>query len=690
MKSVLPELIAGTILGALVNSLYALAISQAADSPKVLYWHDPMVPGHRFDKPGKSPVRDGQLVPVYARDARSEESAVSDLNVQSPEIRSSEVKKSSVAPVAKAVAPADEGRAAGIPHVQLSPEICTAEGTKGSFPLLAKAVAPADEGKMAGSPHMHHSPATHTVEVTKDSVVPVVAKSVGAADESKSAGHSHAQHGPAILIAEVTKSSVAPVAKAIGPTTGGVAFAGNSQSSSAPDSAAGKKVLYWHDPMVPGHKFDKPGKSPFMDMQLVPVYADDAGDEGKAVISSRMQQSLGIRTAEVKKASLAPVVEAVGSVAYNERDIVLVQARSNGFVEKLYARAQFDRVRKGEPLADLYVPDWIAAQEEYLAASRMRGSKGMMDAARQRMRLAGMNDDQIRLVESSRKLRPRVTITAPATGVVAELAVREGATVMAGAPMFRINGLETVWVNADVPENLLPQVRPGNAVEARIPSLPGAVFEGKVSAILPEINQATRTVRARVDLKNPEGKLLPGMFASVNFTSASRQEELTVPAEAVIQTGKRAVVMVAEDDGKFVPVDVEIGIEANGQTEIRKGLKAGQKVVVSGQFLIDSEASLKSAASRASGLSAPAGNKADNQTHRGEGKVESIGKDQIMLSHGPMPSLQWGSMTMGFRLPANGLPGNIKVGDSVVFAIRQTSDGMFELTTISSSATVTR
>ena len=481
--------------------------------------------------------------------------------------------------------------------------------------------------------------------------------------------------------------------KMVSPASGAAVPAGGSvQQGSANDPATGKKILYWHDPMVPGQKFDKPGKSPFMDMQLVPVYADGDGDEGKVTISPRVQQNLGVRTAMVTKGALAPAVETVGSVAYNERDVAVVQARSNGFVERLYVRAPLDPVRKGQPLAELYVPEWVAAQEEYLSARRItaqsetRGLEALLDGARQRMRLVGMTEDQIRLVESTGKVHARLTVSAPIGGVVAELGAREGMTVMAGAPLFRINGLGTVWVNAEVRENQASEVRPGSPVEARTPALPGSVFKGRVTAILPEVNPATRTFKARVELANPNGQLVPGMFATVNFTPATRKEALLVPSEAVIQTGKRSVVIVAQGDGKFAPIDVEIGLETNGQSEIRKGLEVGQKVVVSGQFLVDSEASLKGTATRMSDVPAPEGAKAGGPTHRGEGRVESIGKEEITLSHGPIPSLQWGAMTMGFKPPASGLPKNIAVGDTVTFEIRQTKDGAFEITTISPTA----
>lgn len=375
---------------------------------------------------------------------------------------------------------------------------------------------------------------------------------------------------------------------------------GAHQSTPGKPAPAARTPLYWHDPMVPGQRFDRPGKSPFMDMQLVPVYAGEGGDEGKVAISPRMQQNLGVRTALVARGQLAAGLTAVGSVAYNERDQVLVQARANGFVEKLYVRATLDHVRKGQPLLELYVPDWIAAQEEFLTARRLQsaGMAGVAGSARQRMLLAGMSEEQVRLVESSGLVHPRVTVTAPGSGVVAELAVREGMTVAPGALLFRLNGVGSVWVNADVPESQAAQLRPGMSVEVHAPGLPGAVFKGKLGAILPEVNTTTRTLKARVEVDNPSGQLVPGMFASLRFSGGPGKEVLTVPTEAVIQTGTRSVVMVAEGDGRFHAADVEAGIEANGQTEIRSGLEAGQRVVVSGQFLVDSDASLKGTASR--------------------------------------------------------------------------------------------
>jgi Cu(I)/Ag(I) efflux system membrane fusion protein len=420
-----------------------------------------------------------------------------------------------------------------------------------------------------------------------------------------------------------------------------------------------------------------------MDMQLVPVYADEGSDQGGVAISSRMQQNLGIRTAEAVRGEVAPKVEAVGTVAWNERDVAMVQARANGFVEKLHVRAPLDPVRKGQALAEIYVPEWVAAQEEYLGARRIVGAglDVLREGALQRMRLAGMDDAQIRLVEETGKAHPRTTIVAPIDGVAGELTVREGMTVMSGAPLFRINGLSTVWVNAEVPENLAAHVRPGNAVEARAAALPGRTFKGKVSAILPEVNPATRTIKARVELANPGGQLVPGMFATVDFAAAARREVVMVPTEAVIQTGKRTVVVLADAaaDGKqrLVPVDVEIGAESGGMTEVRKGIAPGQKVVVSGQFLIDSEASLKATTTRLA-----EGGAAGVSAYSGTGKVEAIGGDSVTLSHGPIPALKWGPMTMEFKPPKGGMPAGIAPGAAVSFDFVQTPQGEFALTAI--------
>jgi membrane fusion protein, copper/silver efflux system len=367
------------------------------------------------------------------------------------------------------------------------------------------------------------------------------------------------------------------------------------------DPATGREVLYYHDPMVPGKRFDAPAKSPFMDMMLVPVYAGAGGnDTGTVTVSPRVQQNLGLATAAVVEGTLAPKVSAVGNIAWNERDQAIVAARAAGVVEKLYARAQFDRIAAGAPVADLFVPDWVAAQEEFLSLRRSTASDmaPLIDAARQRMRLVGMVEAQIAEVEKTGRVQARTTVRAPIGGLIAEVMAREGMAVVAGASLVRIAGLGTVWAQAEVPESQAALLKPGTPVRATTPALAGLAFTGRVQSLLPDVNPTTRTIKARVELNNAGMRLVPGMTVSMSFADLQADKVLLVPSDAVIQTGTRSVVMLAEDGGRFRPVEVETGIESGGQTAIRKGLSAGQRVVVSSQFLIDSEASLKAVESR--------------------------------------------------------------------------------------------
>ena len=445
------------------------------------------------------------------------------------------------------------------------------------------------------------------------------------------------------------------------------------------DPMNGEKVLYYHDPMVPGKRFDSPAKSPFMDMMLVPVYAGAPGtDASNVTVSSRVQQNLGLRTAEVMQGTLSPQLQAVGSIAFNERDQSVIQARATGFIEKLYVRATLDAVRAGQPFADLYVPEWVAAQQEFLAIKKAVGNDApLIAAARQRMLLVGMTQTQIDRVESSGSTQTHVTITAPSSGVVAELVAREGMTITPGMTLARINGLATVWALAEIPESQIAQIRTGTNVEARSPGAPGTVFLGTVQAILPEVAPSTRTVKARVQLANPGNALVPGMLVTMQLMDKQKTPALLVPTEAIIATGQRNVVMLAEGAGRYRPVNVETGIESGGQTEIKKGVTAGQRVVVSSQFLIDSEASLK-------GVEAKLNHEAPAKpvAHQGEGRIDAIDKDGVTLSHGPVPTIGWGSMTMVFRPPASGLPRDVAVGDKVQFDFAMPKGGEPTLTDI--------
>ena len=370
----------------------------------------------------------------------------------------------------------------------------------------------------------------------------------------------------------------------------------------APASGA-RKILYWHDPMVPNVKFDKPGKSPFMDMPLVPVYADDGGGGGEVRVSPNVVQNLGIRLGRVEKATVPAHLLAVGSVAFDERLLELVQSRVEGYVTRLHVKTPLERVRRGQPLAEILAPQWLEAEQEYLALldARSPGAQAIRAAARRRLVVLGVPEATIRAVESKRTTDASTTMYAPIDGTVTELGVREGAAFMPGTTLFRINGLATVWVNAQIPEAKISFIPTGSTVEAHATAWPGEAFTGRVIALLPEVDPETRTFTARVALENSDRKLTPGMYVSLDFTRPAGEPQLLVPSEAVITTGERSVVIVARGGGTFDVVNVTVGTEQDGRSTILSGLNEGQSVVVSGQFLIDSEASLKSTASRLEG-----------------------------------------------------------------------------------------
>ena len=376
----------------------------------------------------------------------------------------------------------------------------------------------------------------------------------------------------------------------------GLAKLGVKPALTLPPAPAARQVLYWFDPMVPGQHFDKPGKSPFMDMQLVPKYADQAGGQGGVRIDPAQAQSLGVRLAVVTRGALPGGINAVGTIDFNERDLTVVQARSGGFVQRAYGHAPGDVVAAGAPLADILVPEWTGAQAEFLAVARS-GNAALAAAARQRLSLLGMSAAQIARVAETGRTLTVATLTTPSGGVIRTLGVRAGMTVTAGQTLAEISGLDRVWLNAAVPEAATGAVRLGESVTAALAAYPGETFRGQVTAILPQADTASRTLTVRIELPNPGGRLRPGMFANVQFAGQA-QSALLIPSEAVIRTGKRALVMIAHEGGRFEPAEVRTGREAGERIEILAGLSEGEKIVASGQFLIDSEASLSGVPAR--------------------------------------------------------------------------------------------
>lgn len=491
----------------------------------------------------------------------------------------------------------------------------------------------------------------------------------------------------------IAAAAVAAVALAAGGFFAGrhVDTSEHTQATSAP--AAGqqgeRKVLYWHDPMVPGPRFDKPGKSPFMDMQLVPVYADEQNDTGVKV-SPGVQQNLGIRTATVTRTQVASSFDAVGTVQFDERLTEAVQTRVNGYVERLLVRAPMEYVRRGQPLATIYAPDWLGPQNEYLALKRAGVSQDLLAAARDRMRAMSIPGALIRQSEQGGSAQARFTVAAPVSGVVAELGVRDGVAVNPGMTLFRIAGLERVWAVAEVPETQSVRLQRGQKVKAALQADASQTFDGELKEILPQVSSNTRTVQARFEVANKAGRLTPGMLLRLQVAGPA-SSRLVVPAEAVIRTGTRAVAIMRNAAGGFEPREVQLGADLGDQLEVTQGLNEGDQVVASGQFLIDSEARLKSvlgalaaaapastpaASAAASAASAPAG------VHQAAGKVESVDAEGITITHGPVPTLKWPGMTMGFSKPNPKAFPDVKAGDTVRFEFKQGGPMGYELVAV--------
>ena len=401
---------------------------------------------------------------------------------------------------------------------------------------------------------------------------------------------------------------VAAVAFIVGRTYPARPVAASAAPSGSAATPAERIVLYWHDPMVPGQRFDKPGKSPFMDMQLVPVYAQGSGGNGAASgvqVSAAVQQSLGLRMATVRRTTISSSFDAVGAVQFDERRNVAVQTRVAGYVEHLAVRALMEQVRKGQALATVFAPDWVGPQNELIALQRSGAPAELVAAARDRLRVLSIPDEMVRRSLAAGTAQARFTLASPANGVVAELGVRDGMAVSPGTTLYRIAGLETVWAVAEVPEAQAVRLVRGQKVRAVLQADASRSFEGELKEILPEVSSATRTLKARFEVDNRAGRLVPGMLLRMAIAGPPA-ERLVLPAEAVIRTGKRAVVIVRNAQGGFEPREVSLGADFGDDVEIMAGVAAGDSVVASGQFLIDSEAHLSSALGSLAAPAAPA------------------------------------------------------------------------------------
>ena len=371
-----------------------------------------------------------------------------------------------------------------------------------------------------------------------------------------------------------------------------------------------RKILHWRAPMDPNYISDMPGVSP-MGMDLIPVYEDEVMGGGAGVkIDPATVQNIGVKTTVVKRQSLARTVRTVGRVDYDETRMTDVNTKIDGWVEKLFVDYTGQSVKKGERLLEIYSPELVAAQEEYLtaldysrrlaksaAAEIAEGGQDLLHSAKQRLLYWDIRQDQIAELELSRKVKRTMTIHSPQEGVVVHKAVFDGAHIKAGEHLYRIADLSRVWIYADIYEYELPWIKEGQEAEVELAYEPGRTFRGKVTYIYPFLESKTRTVKVRMVFPNPDMSLKPGMYANVKIKPLVSRDALVVPAQAVIRSGERNLVILDLGEGRFLPREIVLGAEAESVHEVINGLKEGERIVTSAQFLIDSESNLNAALS---------------------------------------------------------------------------------------------
>jgi Cu(I)/Ag(I) efflux system membrane fusion protein len=450
-----------------------------------------------------------------------------------------------------------------------------------------------------------------------------------------------------------------------------------------------REIRYWVAPMDPNYRRDKPGKSP-MGMDLIPVYADGDEDGSTVTIKPEVVQNLGVRTAVVERTGLWRRIDTVGYVAFDESKLSHIHLRTKGWVEKLYVESEGDRVRQGDPILQIYSPELVNAQEEYVQAVGF-GNKTMLRASHDRLVALGIPLDQIKQLAKTRKVQQRVTIYAPQDGVVATLPIRDGMYVKPETRIMSLADLSSVWVQAEVFERQADWVRTGNPADIRLSYQPGREWEGTVQYIYPSLDPKTRTLRVRMRFDNPDEALKPNMYANVRIYGGLKENVIVIPIEALIRTGREERVLIARGEGRFEARQVKAGIESGGWIEIVSGLKPGEEVVTSGQFLIDSEASMKASMTR---MSTPPDNKTDEVQPSpaagpvtGRGVIKALLPDvhKVNLQHEPIPQLGWPGMTMDFQLGDGVSLNGLAEGDSVRFQLEE-RDGSYVITVLDKTA----
>lgn len=370
-------------------------------------------------------------------------------------------------------------------------------------------------------------------------------------------------------------------------------------AAQAESSPAERKVLYWYDPMKPDVRFEKPGKSPFMDMDLVAKYADEGGDTQSSGVRIDPTQvhNLGLRTAKVSKGRLDYTQILPANVSYNEYQFVIVQARAEGFIEKVYPLTVGDKVRKGTPLVAVTIPSWVEAQSEYLLLANSGGTATQLEGVLERLRLAGMPEADIQRMRTTRRVQTQFTLTAPIDGVLTAFSLKSGMNIAKDNVVAQIQGMDPVWISAAVPESIAYLLNDSTRFTVSIPAYPGKNFTIQKTAILPSVDPATRTLQVRLQVNNPDELLKPGMNAYLKLNAQS-DEMLLIPSQAVIDSGDEQRVIAVDSNGEFVPKKIQVLHESRDKTGIAGGLSAGESIVVNGLFLIDSEANISGALDR--------------------------------------------------------------------------------------------
>jgi len=372
-------------------------------------------------------------------------------------------------------------------------------------------------------------------------------------------------------------------------------------------SSGERKILYWRAPMDPNEIYDAPGKSN-MGMDLIPVYEDETDGSGIVNIDPEVQQNMNVKTEVVVSKSLSSEVITNGVLETDETKEYIATTRVNGWIENLYINFTGQKVRKGDKLMDIYSPELVAAQQELLTALSYNqsvkqtdfqeisesGEELILNAVR-KLQLFNISDSEIENIKSNGKVKIYLTLYAKNSGTVLSKNVREGAKIAPGTELVRIADLSKLWLLADVYEYELSKVHIGSKAKIRFNYLPGKIYNGTVSFIYPTLDPVSRTAKLRIVIDNSSGEFKPAMFANITIKGEELGQRPTIPENALLRSGSRDIVILALGNGKFKPVDVELGTYANGYYQVLKGLNEGNIIVTSAQFLIDSESNLRAA-----------------------------------------------------------------------------------------------